>query len=837
MDEIKLLLQQTLGEETVHQSTERLIKLKNDDIFEFSRMLFAIIQEIDLDVLIRSASIIQLWQTYPEELDDSKDMVTRELENNERKTFHQSVINCTLNMILNRFDQIMVLLANLYVRASCFYSFAYDDSDFDPLEMVVSIFQETDNIETLNTTCLIIKRISERVPPEEESALRIIRVLVSHLRQSTDKTQVEALVDLFICMGEVSGFFDPDQTPLEIYNELMNNFLSAVSGLYGHDELLPILFRAWSFLKDQVPMVVAQNESHLLHLLIDASRSDDDNTLFAACELVKDLAELEFDSDQEEASAICGSVDIVIEFLTHIMLRLSSDQTPTGEAWEPALAAFEALKDVCCLITDDETFQKYLDLIQAMLSSSDFAQRDAGVKLLYALSKAQEKFTFSVPLLKYLIELFDDSAPCVRYYAYRVVRKTIHHILNSKDEEIGLQDFLPLFDKLIHTTDQDTQVNSEIILIISYLSQASNFENVCSVLKILLQKALMHKHSYYRDPFEAIELIITDGDSNQVIHFFPEVLETLNIIIQNQHDHCFVKDIGFLIQCYAFRFDEGLVQYTDSLAPVFIQFVLSDSPFSDDAILSIASAAIIGGDKFSPYLEASLGILFNKLNDHSNSYGVSLSSRALVLILTRGVPVFEYQGFDAWISSAFDGIKDEHLPLESYECLLNLLESMISDFPQGFVQRHQSILSYMRVFIQSNMYYEDCEMDDVQGVSKSVVKFVKTAIKCLGESVDLGYIDMVFELVTIICSMSRITTDLMVTTIDLIRFIFTTYNDSFMSNLHDLSTYESVEKLLTDSLEYKGIDDDDVVNMLTAISKEFSKLMEEAESNDMEEYD
>lgn len=772
----------------IEEVSKTLQEFAQSNKLEYISNLMAFISDEGISQQIKRNSLLLLYQIFPEDI--AQESESTEAENFIPQEITQQILQLSHSFLTNPDGDLQNTAIHLYARVTSYYINLYELAPFHML--LETLMQSSDfNLATVYVNALCDILISYY--PEEEETQALFRLVFTFLNLPNNIPMYANAIKIVNAMVEnLSDFFDPSSEEIREENQqIIEGIASALLNLSGIQELQTILFQCWNKIGKYAPYILALHEQVLLQHALASLESTDRDLLFASCALIKRIAKVEIEDESEELNAIASMLQDVLAMIMDVCTSLDDPSCEANEVWEPYIAAHEALRAVCKLTADDIASAFGENFMQILSSDGmSFAERDCWLKLLEAVVVNTTDKNYVKNFIEVLLNLVQDESPCVRFRALRCIRKGLEIVSDENAADEVIAELSNNASDIANLLDDDGHIASEVSLILALFTKVPGFQNTADILQLLTEKAVsMHQH-FAKEPFVAIDSIVTSGDADAVLAFFPTVCAYMESALNQPEVSWLVHDLGELMQAYCFRFKASIAPVCDHLCNLFIGVCQAESEYIPEVILPLSALSTTSHDVFSAHLPNVLEIFNTIFKAESELFYVQSAEHSSFYSAATGFSIiilenFQIENVPYWLEALSTSLSYQNMPTENKCAAVLALDSLAIRYNELYVPFAKTVLGYIRTYCQELglKYGSDSDDSDGQRLAKSISQILLTTFKAIGvENIEQEHIEMTGELFLYLCQQDSVTSDLMFQMLSLMEFVGQNFHD-FMAEM------------------------------------------------------
>ncbi|EAY14917.1 hypothetical protein TVAG_380270 [Trichomonas vaginalis G3] len=808
----------------VEEADKYIKELIDTDKIGYIANLVEILNSDDQNASVKRNTLLLLYKMYPEDIAqqngefDESDMIPQEITS--------KIIEITFALLGNPDESLRNNAIHLYARAVSYYINLHD---IEPFHALIQTLMELPDANLATTYTSALCEILISYYPEEAETHHLFRLVFVMFNTQDIQMHFNAIKIVNSMVENISDFFEPaDEDAAEENQQIVIGIASALLQYSQPGDLQCEAFKCWDKIGKQAPIILAENEPILIeHALGAMENSEDRNLLFAACALIKRIAKIEIEDETEQLNGIEQNIQNVLTMLMDVCSSVDDPSCETNETWEPYIAAYEAMKTVCKLTADtiaegmSENFSEILNS-----NSITFSERDCWLRLLECVIVNTTNKEYVKQYFQPLISLASDESPCIRFRALKCIRKGLEFISEINRNDEYLIELSKEVENLANILDDDGHIASEVCFILSLFTKVTNYERTSDILQLLTEKAVsVHQH-FAKEPFDAIERIVTEADEAQVLNFFPNICGYLESALNQENFGWLVHDLGELVQAYAFRFKEQISPVVDHLCNLFLQVCNSNSEYLPEVLLPFTSLCAANHEIFGKYLPNALEI-FENIVKESSFYQAQSSEHSAFYCVVTGFSIillenYPIENIQNWLEILATSLSVENNLVENMCAAVLCIDSIAIKYSEMYSNFAKTVLGYIRTYCQelSLKYGSDGNDSEGQNLAKCISQILLTTYKIIGpENIDQENLEMTGELFLYFCEQESITSDFMYNVLSLMEFIGQNFHD-FMAEL--ISNNPDLQVKLENAKEYY----DNCEKLVASISTMFADLFE-----------
>ena len=746
------------------------------DKFNFISQLTEIIADDSVPPEIRSRAMVLLWRQYPAEISDLSD---ESIEAQIPPELTANILQISFAILTgdHNNNDFYHYAAELYARCSSFA--IHINQDPQPFHLLIQTINESEDVNLIQHLAASLSTMLETYYPEEAEARELFNLT---LRLFGDSNCILCAINILETIVEFMGdFFNSEEEDTADANqEIMQQIITLLVQLTEQSPYPSKVFWCWEKVGKFVPGFLASNEDGLIPYICTALQSDDRDLLFAACSLLQRITKIEIADETEELQSIEQNYPDIIAMLADVCSSVPTPECDSNEAWEPYIAASEALGTIC-EIAADLIAGNMGDVIEALLGSQEFGEKDTGLKLIYNVLKYTTDPMSMKEYLNAAAEFISDEAPCVRYHALKCLRKGYSRIAELDKSDAALLQLSSNAEALTGMLEDEPQIASEVALILALFTEIPEYDKTLETIQLLFSKANSLPQYDSRHTYKAVENICKDGTPESVIQFFPTLVEAYTAVFHGEDEEQWRShDFGELLQVFCFRFKDQIAEYCEPLGQLLLEAAGSQSSYINETLLPIAALSTINREVFTAMLP-NVYQLYQQALELRESYTVYAAATGISLILLQDYPI---ENIQQWIELFVNILSSEAVNMNSRSALVNVINTIACKFPQEYHVFAMTIIGYVRTYCQElSLRYSD-DKKGHQNLASKVAELLLTTLKNLGTEVNDDIIEMTGELILFFAELESVEDDLMQNILPLILYLATNFHQ-FISELMD----------------------------------------------------
>ena len=737
------------------------------DKFGFISKLTEIIGNESISPSIRSRAIVLLWGQYPAEISDlSEDSIETQIP--PELTANILQISFSLLTGTHNNNEFYHYSAELYARCASFA--IHINQDPQPFHLLIQTINESEDVNLIQHVAASLSAMLETYYPEEAEARELFNLT---LRLFGDANCLLSAINILEKIVEfMNDFFNSEEEDsVDENQEIMQQIIAILVQLTEESPYPSKVFWCWEKVGKFVPGFLASNADGLIPYICSALQSDDRDLLFAACSLLQRITKIEIDDETEVLQCIEQNYPDIIAMLADVCSSVPTPDCDSNEAWEPYIAATEALGTVC-EIAADLIASNMGDVISALLGSQAFSEKDTGLKIIYYILKYTTEPINMKEFLSAASEFIGDEAPCVRYHALKCLRVGYSRIAELDKSDASLIELSSNAEGLTGMLEDEPQIASEVALLLALFTEIPGYDKTHETLQLLFDKANSLPQYDSAHVYKAVENICRDGTPESVLQFFPVIVEAYSAVFQGEEEEQWrLHDFGELLQVFCFRFKEQLAEYCEHLGHILLEAAGSQSNYSNETLLPIAALSTTNREVFTAMLPNIYQLYLQALELRDN-YTVYAAATSISLILLQNYPIDNIQ---QWIELFVNILSSETVNMNSRSALVNVINTIACKFPEEYHVFAMTIIGYVRTYCQElSLRYSD-DKKGHQNLASRVAELLLTTLKNLGTEVNEDIIEMTGELILFFAELESVEDDLMQNILPLILYLVTNF--------------------------------------------------------------
>jgi len=766
------LLDQLNVPDLITKTEEEIENIKGKDLQAFFSSLIDIFTNANIKQELKNSAILFAWKCFPEDLsklpEDKAhpfdelgcDLVDRALN----ESF--SLIFSFPTEFKHFPSALYAIIASLYVHRN------FDSGIINKLSETLMSITNNEDVKQLS---MIISQILGGYSPEEDEISNLVTSTFSHLT-STDNID-NCISVLTILEAIVENITDLLEVP-----EVLDSFASSLLALCEIDNSICSAFKCWKKVAKFAPNIIAIFAQAIVIYICQAIEKIEDNSIIIeACVLLKKITKLELLDQSEELNSIKENSQLVLLSLASILCRVSTDEIPSSETWDSHIAAFQALKVVAQLCSNEE-MTKLVEVTSQFVSSENFAERDAGLRILSCIIESSKDPLFFASYVNEFLSLCKDQAPCVRFRAFRCIKKGIQKISDSSSEYNDLPLIVEASLGLVEHLNDEPQIVSEITSLFALLVKLYSKDITELVFNEIFSRAIHMRQSFTKNPFNSIHQIIQTGDKNVLLSFLPQIIE-LFIEAQGSETHQWlVHDLSETIQVYALNLGNSILPYSENAVRAMFQLYECNNEYSCDSIITIAAIASAIQSMFLPYLDQFLAILESSLSDPQTPDYVYASSISLSMLIKAKFEIPNIHQFLLYFISIISDFtistSTRRAILQSVADIFELNKDYISEFSEQIVPLIEPFAQGLKVQVLDDKI-------EAQLMGSALSQCLLYIMEATGKKNSKIYVPYAKEIILFMSEIPSAISRFMISVLNIILFISKNYSNEMLIIIDD----------------------------------------------------
>ncbi|KAH0790702.1 Kap95p [Histomonas meleagridis] len=674
-------------------------------------------------------SIILAYQSFP----PPGTQVEDDFLSNLQPEILSALLTAASNLFSSPHDFVRSCSATLFSRIACLDILKYDKLSIIPI--LINALKTPASEVALHSICLVLTDVFEVARINDNELFEILNIIFTYLSSPTLPDELKNA-----CISVLRPVIDNMSEVLSDEGNL-NQLFGALFALSQNPGTKASAFKCWTqfaliyypMLKPIVDQLVTGSFTELVNL------SNDRDTILSICEFWKTIAECELDKSAE-LNIIPRAAGTLIPILFRISTMVSNDECDSIEAYEPHIAASQALQSITSS-SPAISMPILTQLIVQFNSSENFNEREASLNLLNYIIQFCDSTPMIMESLQLIGQRLGDNSPRVRQAAIYCVHAILNSILIKKDK-CPFASLIPQIGKvivqfslvIINLMNDQTEVSATASLTIADFIQFPRFPYVGVALGQLLKATLRTNLYISQSAFSAMQNAIGNTPIPILRQLLKSILDIILNILTNNPNAWIIIQFVYILQSILIRLVGQMDEFIESCWNILNAIFQA---FPDEAPNLLAPLAALGrasGEKFIQFVPHACEFLLKGLQTVDREDAIARAAFGISLFSDR----FDMTPFAAaFLEHLTNAMANPNITIETKRFVAEAIGDLAKSAPSVSIGLVESVMPPILEICQHmndifDMIPEEDEEDyDIENILISFINCLQKTLEML----------------------------------------------------------------------------------------------------------